>query len=86
MLTCRCDTAVTTMKQALSHLHEGMIRYDTVNTITTTFYNYVASRGEKKFQDCVPPYNHSYSEDLYNIIVMSARSQNNIGWKLFIEG
>ena len=36
-------------------------------------------------EDCVPPYDHSYSEDIYEIIVMSAASQNKLGWKLFIE-
>ena len=86
MLTCECKTAETARDQALSDLHDGMIQNDTISTVATTFYEYAASKGKRNMQECVPIYDHSYSEDLYNMIVMSALMQNGLGWKLSIKG
>ena len=72
------------MDQAIWHLLKEMERIDMISTIAATFYAYAASWGEKNMQECVYTYNHTYLEDLYNMIKKSTATQNDLGWKLLI--
>ena len=86
LLTCDCEKKNEVWGDVIEKLRNGLEQIGMDDVIAETFVSFVSKRDEQTMRESMPPYDWLHDDELYKMIEVATVKQDELGWKLFVEG